>query len=238
MAAISNPTIQTDSLDRFFDGLQIRLEAAQTTRKELDRYLGSGFNLLEIFYPDENRLSYVISRLLDPNGGHGQGSVFLEKFFDLLPEEARNVVKNQSIQTVKTQTEFGTDNKRRIDIVVSFGDDFAIGIENKPWAEDQGLQLKDYAKYLESRFKGNFVLIYLSGYTNSPSDYSISKNDQQELQKNNKLVSVFYNPDLVNWLNACASVCEAEKIRWFLRDFATWVENRFQILEVKNEGAT
>lgn len=229
--------VTTASLDQFFDGLQIRLEAAQTTRKEMDRFLGSGYNLLDIFYPDENRLSYAISRLLDPNGGHGQGTLFLEKFCELLPVDVAKRVCDQNLTSAKSQTEVGTSENRRIDVVVTFDNHFAIGIENKPWAIDQIQQLEDYADELKRQYKDNFVLIYLSGYSLTPSEISLSINAQRVLEEKKQFVTINYNPHLITWLNACAIACEAEKVRWFLRDFAAWVaNNKFPILEAKNEG--
>ncbi len=142
-----NPSqpILTHDLERFFDGLHVRLEAADATRRELDRYLGSRFNLLEVLYPDENRLSSLLASLLEPRGGHGQGSKFLESFIGLLPARVREQNTMLNLTTAAVNLEAVITNDRRIDIVISFGKEFAIGIENKPWALDQKNQLEDYA---------------------------------------------------------------------------------------------
>lgn len=67
-----------------------------TVRAELDSYkrfmeihapqLAPGFNMVSCFNPNENKLSAVIAMLLDPNGGHGQGSLFLSAFLNKLKE--------------------------------------------------------------------------------------------------------------------------------------------------------
>lgn len=58
---------------------------------------------------------------------------------------------------------------RRIDITVNIKGAFGIGIENKPWAEEQDRQLSDYHNQLDREFKNQFVLIYLSRSEASPT---------------------------------------------------------------------
>ena len=65
---------------------------------------------------------------------------------------------------------------RRIDIYVKMGQGKAthcLAIENKPYAEDQKDQVKDYLKYLEKRYSERFFLIYLSPRGEGPSDWSL-----------------------------------------------------------------
>jgi hypothetical protein len=33
---------------------------------------------------------------------------------------------------------------------------------------------------------------------------------------------------LIPWLKECFKECEAEKVRWFLRDFITWIGKNFR----------
>jgi hypothetical protein len=47
---------------------------------ELDRQLARRFNAFRYISPNELRLSYIISDLLNPQGVHGQGNVFLRTF--------------------------------------------------------------------------------------------------------------------------------------------------------------
>ena len=227
--------ITTQDLDHFFEGLQIRLEAANTTRRELDRYLSSGFNLIDVLYPDENRLSHVLSKLLDPNGGHGQGAKFLELFCSELLSTAKIESRDLNFKAVKVRVEEQTFESRRIDIIIEFGTQFAIGIENKPWAADQEKQLDHYAIHLEKMY-ADYVLVYLAGYATEASDYSISQQRRKKLAESGKFVEIKFNPHLFKWLENSALVCEAEKTRWFLRDFAVWIEKNFPNSETANKG--
>lgn len=52
-------------------------------------------------------------------------------------------------------------DSRRLDLLLTRSNS-AIGIENKPWAEDQLLQLYDYAKWMNERYiQNHWLLIYL-----------------------------------------------------------------------------
>jgi hypothetical protein len=226
-------TITGPVLDTFFDGLQVRLETAKTVRQELDRYLASGFNLFDVLWPDENQISSVLARLLDPNGGHGQGAMFLESFSNMLNTlNADSAVMPTDLDWVEAvvDTEHATSASRRIDVVVRFGKTFALGIENKPWAADQPAQLQDYHHHLKSQFDRH-ALVYLSGYGGVPSEGSISSTLRQTLELGGQFVSVPYNPMLRGWLEQMASKSESEKVRWYLRDFASWIDQQFPNVE-------
>ena len=224
----AQPILKHD-LERFFDGLHVRLEAADATRRELDRYLGSRFNLFEVLNLGENRLSSLLASLLDPRGGHGQGSQFLESFIKMLPKEVCEKTAGLNLKTATIKTEDATSDNRRIDIVISFGNQFSIGIENKPWASDQKNQLEDYASYLGKNYD-DYVLVYLTGYSIEPSEYSISRDRYHQLLQNYRIYTIPYNSTFLQWIIKASSDCEAEKIRWLLRDFAVWVEKEFPLL--------
>jgi hypothetical protein len=96
--------------------------------------LATDFNLMELIATKEENISRVIAKLLDPRGGHGQGSVFLQKFLErIFPQ--RETFRN--LETSKVLTEYTIPNGRRIDILVVLPDGFSIGIENRPRAGDQ-----------------------------------------------------------------------------------------------------
>ena len=223
---------QTDTLERqvshFFTDLQFRCATFRELQGYLDRNLANDFNIFDYIAPDENRLSKIIADLLRPDSPHGQSSIFLEAFLQLIrisderyyPDKIRNIVQEDS-------TVYASAFQRRIDITLDFGY-VGIGIENKPWAGEQQDQLQDYQVHLSRKYSNNFVLIYLSGNGTEPQ--SLTPQTMKDLRTQGRLRVLTYRPDLQRWLETCYKECHAEKVRWFLRDFAKYVTQHFPIL--------
>ena len=250
-----NPEIYSKSLNRFFQGvgncylesqktyekrltnffqpLIFRYRVAKEIKNQTDKYLASDFNLIELINPDENRVSDLIALFLNPEGEHGQGEIFLREFIKYLKgrikerinEEAENLKVLVQIDTTQVfvEREFMTHEGRRIDICVKFPG-FVIGIENKPWAGEQEKQLADYNDFLQ-KF-GNYILIYLDGWGRKAT--TIDKQTKEVLKQEGKFLETSYNNFLKPWLLQCYKECEAEKVRWFLKDFVNWIENNFK----------
>lgn len=105
-----------------------------------------------------------LADLLDPQGDHGCGVLFLKTF-------VRDVLKIKSMSdlllmhTVVTK-EYVTDHDRRIDIVIRNADYF-IPVEVKIYAGEQQGQCFDYFKYAK-----NAPIVYLTPFGTPPSEYS------------------------------------------------------------------
>lgn len=213
---------RTDLL-HFCGNLQYRLKLLGQTRQHTDRLLATRFNVFDYIRANENRLSDVIRDLLDANGTHGQGDAFLKKFVEALygpmppPWEFQSVLREKATSLIES-------HRRRLDIVVDLKS-FGIGIENKPWAGEQRAQIGDYVANLERRFAGNYKIIYLSSGDAEPT--SIDEQAKKKLLKEGKLVLWAYRGRFNEWLRRCHQVCEAEKVRWFLYDFMTYVAQKF-----------
>lgn len=121
--------------------------AAQTTMLEALRAGAELFgapklNAFSMFRPNENALSRVLADILSPRGDHGQGTLFLQSFLDEL-----NLPAVGLHETVTVRREVMTTARRRIDLVIDTPR-LLIGIENKPWANQQDDQLIDYHQQL------------------------------------------------------------------------------------------
>ena len=80
----------------------------------------------------------------------------------------------------------------------------------------------------------NYLLIFLHGGWQEVK--SIRKKEKERLKKKGRFLEVSYNNFLKPWLIRCYKECEAEKVRWFLKDFITWVEDNFKVEEVEGDG--
>ena len=225
-------------LSRFFGDLLFRYRIAKSVKAQTDKYLASDFNLVRILAPGEEAISRLIALLLEPNGAHGQREVFLEKFVETLRERLRKrgvespMGNVGEIGNAKVETEHSTDKGRRIDILIDLPN-FVIGIENKMWAGDQKDQLKDYGEYLVNKGK-DYLLIFLTCDGREPSEWSIPKDDRAKLEEKGKLTTLSYRKLLLPWLEECLKECEADKVRWFIRDFISWIKENCK--EVSKDG--
>ncbi len=208
----------------FFKGAKQGLAIWRQATAILDLHLARRFNFFHSIKFNENRMSDVFVYLLNPEGAHGQGELFLREFLsdvsmERLPESGWSHVR---IDREETTTQI--NRSRRIDIEIAFriDDDWiAIAVENKPWAGDQDQQLSDYARHLESMYKGRFKLIYLTPNGETPSEYSIKREKREELENAGKLVNAsirkWANDN--GWLKRAESEVKAERVRWFVSDF-------------------
>ncbi len=197
-------------LDLFYGDVANRIEQFQKERR--------GFTVFDYIDPNENRLSDVIHDLLDPSGKHGQGRLFLDLFLDAIG------VKHESVHPIpRVKREdcawYSANPQRRIDITVDFGE-FGIGIENKPFAYEGPNQLKDYCIHLRRKYR-RFMLVYLLGDGSRPT--SLSKTELVKLLAENSFKKLDYRTGVYHWLERCGQECKAEKVRWFLQDFAEYV---------------
>jgi hypothetical protein len=136
------------------------------------------FNILRMFYIGETMHSQLLKLLLDPNGDHGQGNLFLSLFLEKIG------IKEPYEGTWKVTVEEG-----KIDLLLKRNDPLSIVvIENKSnWARDQPNQLyrywykaiyKETNKFDQYYYKQNsssFKIIYLAHYGKIYEQQTISK---------------------------------------------------------------
>lgn len=226
-------------LTEFFKPLIFKYRVAKEIKRQTDKFLASDFNLVEIINPTEEKISDIIAMLLRPDGEHGQGNIFLRKFLEILskelPEKPDGISDIEYLLNCRIIVDREVEAKGRLDIRIYFKKEgenfFTIGIENKPWAGDQPEQLKRYSDYLEKdsdHLKEKYVLLFISGDGRMPSEFSISEKDRKKLEESGNLLCSSYHKFLILWLKECLKECEAEKVRWFLRDFITWIRKNFR----------
>jgi hypothetical protein len=215
--------MNADTVGNFFNELAFKMKISKGFQCQLDRYLATGMNIVRDYVaPDENRLSDILRDLLNPDGPHGQGSVFLDNFLMQigLPEMSVDA-ESESIR------EHCISGGRRIDVLLKFANKMAIGIENKPFAGDQQNQVKDYCEYLQKTFRGGYRFFYLTPNGVDPPTYSIDEERRTLLTNAGILRCISFQVEIKGWLEACFRECKAERVRWFLRDLIDFIGERF-----------
>ncbi|WP_333874871.1 PDDEXK-like family protein [Methylobacter sp.] len=211
-------------LNQLFSVLREKHKAFSDNYAYFAPKLAPRFNSFKFIRPDEMKLSEILAVLLNPQGDHEQGDIFLQLLFaeiDLTyPNNTRNIKVGCEVSTDRIE-----NRSRRIDIEINFGDHFGVAIENKPWAYDQFQQLIDYAKQMDAKFE-KWCLIYLSGDDSDPNDDSASPAQLETWEENNQYKKINFG-QIVGWLKKCEAQCQADHVRHFLRDFISYCKSEF-----------
>ena len=196
--------------------------------KRLDNLTASAFSTFQYFDVEEKMLSSIFADLLRPYGSHGQGATFLRLFLKEIDRGdrggLRKMVDYGKLERCEVLVEYATSNGRYIDILLRSGSGGQwIGIENKPWAQEQPCQLQDYLSDLQERDPLAGIL-YLSG---SGEDSQTINEDESERYL---MISYGYRgeaPSIAHWIEQCESHCQADKVRWFLRELRDYIDRTF-----------
>ncbi len=212
----------------FFDYIK---EIKEKQQKQKQRGLNN-YNLLTTVLNahDEVRLhSRVISSLLDTDGNHFQGELFLEKFFEVL--NLKDFTDNYDLKNSKIFREY-----ENIDLYLNDGTNHII-IENKIYAGDQEAQIKRYIKTIKKDAENknlkyeNILVIYLSIDREEPSEYSLKdlKIENGFICQNEEKLTFFkninYNSEIIKWLRKCIyEVQNITNLNESLKQYLTVVE--------------
>ena len=171
------------------------------------------FNIFEVLRvsTDEVRHSAFLLELLDPQGAHGQGILFLRTFLEKCAERSSGIdIYNQILNVIDegkwtVMRERSTNNFGRMDVVIMnpiIG--IVVVIENKIYAHEQVDQLKNYGNWMKSLEKDypyrGLILLSPSGYQ------SMSAGGYQCLQ-------LSYRRDITDWLFKVLSQTQAPVVR-------------------------
>jgi len=212
------------NLIEYYSGLSVTVKHVKKFQKSYESELAFRFNSFNFVNPDENKYSKILAYFLEPRQTHGQGEVFLNLFL----QSVELTDKATAADFVKIKCEHSTDDRRRIDILITFKNKFVLGIENKVWAKDQKEQLKDYNSYLQKLSPNNYCLLYITPYQNDPSELSVGDLKLfKDLEMNGLYKSIGYTDYIIDCVHNWAINCRAERVRCFLLDFEQYLKNEF-----------
>lgn len=209
-----------DQIKRLLEDVTFQIGTLRKANELFSDRLAPNFNIFDYLRTDEMGLSRCIASLLNPNGTHGQGRLFLDDFIKRVCND--NWI-DVDINNCQVNLEKQANGLRRIDIYLKFQSGEIIGIENKPWADDQKNQLKDYAEFIEKDAHGKqWLLIYLSNNDPSNSEYSIDKELREKLKESKNFVWFDYT-ELIEWLECCTQKSQALVVRVFIEELAKFI---------------
>ncbi len=233
-------------LTSFFAGLGPAVDIAKRAQAKLDRRAATQFSVFKYFKVQETDLSRIFGCLLDPTGKHGQGDRFLRLFLEeirrSLGDTLRRGFPSSGFHKFKVHLEYPTDKGRQIDIVLEMPDDnHWIGIENKPRPSQHGElkdQVKDYWEDLREKVeqggRGTAWILFLSGDGSDPT----TGPDEEEGKRHCRTVSYRKTgraaPSVENWIYRCWIECEAERVRWFLKDLLEYIQRKFELTDASS----
>ena len=191
---------------------------------------GGYFNIFEItnVSTDEVIICRLLHDLLNPNGSHKQGNIYLKLFVQSV---LQLTIAEEEYTKAVVYREFLVDANRRIDLVIQTPSHF-IPIEVKIFAVDQPNQCEDYSKRAL-----NSKVYYLTRFGTAPSIVSLGK-----LVLNNnsydKITNISFAHDILQWLTNCLEHKETIKIapiREVLLQFISVIRNFTNQLEDDKE---
>ena len=229
------------------------LRVAKAGERQLDQRLALRFNVLDFLRTDELGLSRIMADLLDPDGAHGQGALFLKTLLRRLAERERSAGMEATLREmctavdrhaphIRVVTERRIDRNRRIDVSIEIDGTRCIAIENKPYAGDQPDQVKDYLAFLQQEYPDRFLLLYLSPAGDPPSGSSMTKDDRET--HGDRFLAMPYcvsaaravspsddascgSYSIADWADDCRAHCDVDRLRWFLLDIKEYVQRTF-----------
>ena len=228
MSEMKNATSSEYRLEGILD--QVRVLKAKYDERV--KCTGENFNVFSILDRERKEVtthSAIIAELLNPQGTHSQGTLFLKLFLAQLlrklqeepkaqlkelREKLKQIQEENEFDKFEVEVETSKEGKvlGRIDILIESdgikNGDVCIVIENKIDARDQEEQLGRYYKYA-SYTKKTRGIIYLTLRGGGPTDYTLygdeqGKFDKSELDKiKDTVVCLSYKKFIYEWLGAC-----------------------------------
>ncbi len=191
---------QTGDLEGFLD--QFRL--IKEKYGECARDTGEHFNIFSILdreRDEEKTHSALLTDLLNPDGSHIQGTVFLRLFFERLQRTHASQFTWEFSETELAKfrvTKESYTGDGFIDILIKNADKFVV-IENKIGAREQERQIGKYYSYAKKNYKDeNIAIIYLTLDGREPSEYMLGEGLEKE-----KVLRVSYKDHIIKWLAIC-----------------------------------
>lgn len=205
--------------------------------EELERRDTPRFDPLGTLGLGEVHLSAILADLLDPRGTHGQGTLFIDRFFELEPFP--NWLRNVDWKGTRARTEAPTylieRTSRRMDVLLRLTDRSYVAMENKFGAGEQPEQLPDYLEHLK-RLAGtrDYLLVFLTPEGVPPGDPGFRTTWEAE-KADQRAAELSYRHHVLQWVRRCRENVKAESVIGFLHHLERYIEKE---LGMENAAAS
>lgn len=165
-------------------------------KREQSRLRGEQFNMFTACGVNhyETTHSSILAELLNPQGSHGQGTLFLDKFLSSYQSDFSFKLDKGAFVEREKYTGDGY-----IDIIVTNPYNQAIIIENKIYADDQHQQLIRYNDFAKKEFgDDSYEILYLTLFGTEAS---------QQSAEGLSYITISYAQTITNWLENCIGKC-------------------------------
>jgi hypothetical protein len=197
------------------------------------------FSVLKIETRENNTHSAFLAELLNPNGSHRMGDVFLKHFITTIEHSNSFETKNakvkveRSIGTVDLKDKIGEEKSQasggRIDIYLKDINGNIISIENKIHALDQKAQIQRY--YNHKTTKNTVYYLTLKG--KDPI-----KESRLELKSGVAFNNISYRDDIIKWLELCLKeVPNFTSLRESINQYILLIKKLAHILNTEEQKA-
>ncbi|MBQ4489325.1 MAG: PD-(D/E)XK nuclease family protein [Ruminobacter sp.] len=168
--------------------------------ESLNQQFDDSFTVFSALGFEEKELKHcqIIYSLLNPEGKHGLGDVFLREFF-------KTVMDNEEYESATVKSEYdikSEDNSGRIDLYIKTAN-ACYPIEVKINADDQETQIYRYYKFAKDSNKNKFIVFYLTLNRTKPKPKSTKGMTDEDL---NKVKCITFKEKILPWLRICAEL--------------------------------
>ncbi|OUR90921.1 hypothetical protein A9Q87_13375 [Flavobacteriales bacterium 34_180_T64] len=219
--------MQKDALNKVIKSTKRVIEH----HNEVSKLKGENFNVFSILNMEskENGThSAFLGELLNPEGSHEKGNVFLRLFLEAINN---TTIQADTAELVLEKHIDKRDNENktggRIDIFISDKSGNYVSIENKIYAIDQNLQLKRYHNYK----KGSNKVYYLTLYGEDAS-----KKSKGDLKEGIDYFCISYSNTIIKWLDSCyKEAAEQPILRETIKQYSILIKKLTNTLNTQQE---
>lgn len=186
----------------FVNKTLVAVQAITEKNEEMLQHSANDYNVYKIMQIDKKELmiNRVIADLLNPNGSHRQGAIFLSYFMaQVFQDQAYTLEMLKDAHVFK---EYKINHDLQIDIYIVIGETripVAIKINHKD-------ELKPLAEYVPFATGDEPAILYITPYGTKPA-YDLHLQGKEQM-----LICRSFETDMFEWLQSCVNYCHARDL--------------------------